>query len=72
MMIAIIPMESVTHHDTWNVTPHKHTSKVFMNYGLQLHNYKYSEGPIISVLNFVLFSKSSFEFLRKETSDLRT
>jgi hypothetical protein len=72
MMIAIIPMESVAHHDTWNGTPHKHTSKVFMNYGLKLNNYKYSEGLIISVLNFVLFSKSSFEFLGKETSDLRT
>ena len=43
-----------------------------MNYGLQLYNYKYSEDLIISGLNFVLFSKSSFEFLCKETTDLGT
>jgi len=69
-VIAIITMESVTHNGTWNGAPHKHTSKVYMNYGLQLYNYKYSEDLIISGLNFVLFSKSSFEFLCKETTDL--
>jgi hypothetical protein len=65
-------MEAVTPHDNWDGTPHKHCSKVYMNYGFQLYNYKYSGGLIISGVNFILFSKSSFEFLCIESSDLRT